>query len=347
MKKRNGEIKVTFGLVTGPDREGWPIHGQFLLRRTGMSNVHGSPIFSTDALQTAVKQMINDGLIDQERALAILSMTENLGLPSQATRYDALVTTALRYCAEAEDARPLYHRSIDVICGAVPPEKGSGEARFEICRNGKSCDSPHCHLYPPHGTIFYSRFGRDLTSKTIFAPKTVRRYCDRSLSQGLLTQEEANALKDLGSDILIADERTVRADKIIKHFSGSTMHALLDVVFGYMEYPPPTPSFVKCSRHYHLSIPVIDELNSRTNLITMLLCLPHQTIDSISTSLHNRDEVRRHVQRILAIGVLSPDEAINLRSGATLFFRHQATNHREATTCLIHSLTDTNKQARR
>ncbi|MDD2785469.1 MAG: hypothetical protein PHS79_01080 [Patescibacteria group bacterium] len=346
MKKRNGEVKVTFGLVTGPDREGWPIHGEFLLRRTGMSNVHGSPIFSTAVLQTTINQMINGGLIDQERALAIRSMTDDLGLPSQATRYDALVATALRYCAEAEDARPLYHRFIDVICGAVPPEKGSGEARFEICRNGKFCSAPHCHHYPRHGAIFYSRFGRDLTSKTIFAPETVRRYCDKSLNQGLLTQEEANALKDFGSGILIADERTARADKIILYFSGSTMYALLDVVFGYMEYYTP-PSFVKCRAHYHLSIPIVDELNRRTKLITMLYCLPNQTIDSISTSLHNRDEVRRHIQRMLAIGVLSPDEAINLRSDAAPFFSGAG---REATTerrDLTHSSTDTNKQARR
>lgn len=318
--KTSPKIKVTFGLVTGPDRANWPKHGAFLFRRIGRPDVVGVPIFSITVARAAITEQLNDGVLDQADALILTSKIDALGLPMQETRYDALVTTALRHRADDKDALNMYHRLINVVCGDVPPEENSGEARFEICRNGEFCDMYHCHLYPPHGAIFYTNFGKDLQSHSLFTPESVRHVNEISVRQGLLTQEEADRIKDADLSQLIVNEKTQRAEKILRSFTSPEASILLNVVFGITK-PFKSPIFKKCLGHYHLHTPILEALGDQRNIFTDLINLFRvETVEPHSVALYNENEALGHLRKLFDIGVLSLEETTRLRADAELIF---------------------------
>lgn len=134
--------RLVFAQVTGPDRLGWPVHGEFAFLGPHWNN---SPsVFSQEVANEIVEKLLNQGVVQEDALPDFQEIYRSMRLPKARTRYDQLRAT---FDDEA------FYRFMGQITRTASPDEGSGPARFQPCEGGNSCKSAYCHRYPVHGNI--------------------------------------------------------------------------------------------------------------------------------------------------------------------------------------------------
>ncbi|MDD5725961.1 MAG: hypothetical protein PHC53_00915 [Patescibacteria group bacterium] len=233
---------VTFGLITHPDRAGWPIHGCFKLLQDGKRALSGD-MFSVDACREHIKLSIEDGYLNSDQAAELERQIIATGLPVAENRYDKISKT---YTKTSE-----YERLIGQFCGALPPEEGSGPARFEACQHGRCCKLESCAKLPIHAQLFPKGIVAGFKS-VVFSQQGATDLLKQAVEYGLLLQEEANGLKPRVMN-LSASSGAERADKLCQHLTGELLEREIDLAFGFRQRANP-PHFAACGQHYHLRL---------------------------------------------------------------------------------------------
>jgi len=142
------DLEIVLSIVNKPSQIRWPKSVAF-----GVSGgaIDGPQRFSVESARKEIAELLGDGFITSDRAGSLDACVLSHGLPMEKTRYDRIM--------ESYGAKDLMlaRSLIDVFSGAVPPEPGSGAARFDLCREGIICGLPNCGRYPRHGKLYPDR----------------------------------------------------------------------------------------------------------------------------------------------------------------------------------------------
>ncbi|MHB8831046.1 MAG: hypothetical protein ACYC44_02955 [Patescibacteria group bacterium] len=233
---------VTFGLITHPDRAGWPIHGCFKLSQDGKRALSGD-MFSVDACREHIKLAIEDGHLNSDQAAELERKVIAAGLPINKNRYDKV--------AETYERTSEYSRLIGQFCGALPPEEGSGPARFEACQHGQFCDLESCEELPPHFLLFPKGIASSFKG-IVFSRQGATILLEQAFNSGLFTQEEFDAFTPRLAEFNSSPEAE-RADKLCQNLTGELLEREIDLAFGFRQRVFP-PHFAACGQHYHLRL---------------------------------------------------------------------------------------------
>ncbi len=243
---------VTFGLTTNVLRKGWPTHGSFRLQE-GDESATSRDMFSMDACREHIKLSVEDGYLDSDQAANLEREVLAAGLPIDKNRYDKI--------SEKYGRTPEYRRLIGQFCGALPPEEGSGPARFETCQHGQYCNLESCEELPVHAQFFPNGIVTGF-SNIVFSQQGAAALLKQAVEYGLLLQEEADELKPRVMNFS-ASPGAERADKLSKQLTGELLAIELEVALGFRQRVIP-PHFSACGQHYHLQVD--DNVLSATRL---------------------------------------------------------------------------------
>lgn len=124
----------------------------------------------------------------------VVLMTKALyDLPTPLTRWDKAVHTFIRIHPE-EEGRPIsIGKLIGRLCGAEPPERGAGRARFKACTTGRLCGCGECGGHPLHGKI-YPHGLTSFASPLLFTLEARDVIRATWLANGLLNEEDADRI---------------------------------------------------------------------------------------------------------------------------------------------------------
>lgn len=237
-------------------------------------------MFSADVCRDLIQRFVKAGDLNGDRAAELERQIITLGLPVAETRYDKI--------SKAFTNNPNYERMIGIFCGALPPEKDSGSARFEPCERGKHCKSEFCAEYPSHVVLVLEGIALHYGS-LIFSQEGAKDLIDKAVEQGLLIQEEADVLMPRLVE-LSASSEAERADKLCQHLSDEILTRELELAFGFRRRDDP-PRFDPCRDHYHLRIDDSADLGMR---------------------LKNEFDVRLTLDTLMQSGLLSKEEQTKL-----------------------------------
>jgi len=243
------KFDVTFGLVSKPSRAGWPIHGAFALRTGGGLVCESQPVFSVQTGREEIADLLKRGIIDSDRAGALNSALISSGLPKETTRYDLIIG---RSGPTQTDERMISHFS-----GALPPEDGSGPARFELCVHGKLCKLPNCDRYPAHGRLFAENIASGI-ERLVFSVSMAETILEKGVKTGVFLPVEAEKIRpqvigtSFNPELEKIEDGITRADQLVQCVSPDNgLDGLLDGVFGLC-VPEKPARFEPCSGdHMH------------------------------------------------------------------------------------------------